>query len=501
MIRAAAGALVLTLGVCAAWTPTAQAGWLTKILRQAGDGAGGAGRHADLPAGFGALGDAAHHIRGITALERGVPLAAHVTPEGHWKFANKNGEVFTAANAEEMKRMLPSLAPGAAPDAKVSLYLTEETVFEGRALLKDLPPGIDLFLVDGSRSYRLLRRADSDRELLYAVLRPNLVVEAVDRQMFHEAAYHLNRPLNKSNIRVLAIETGGPKRLSSVPGFDPASKAALVDPIDPAHLEAAMSSLRGQSAVLTGRVENGVLHAGESSIALDKLYRAAEAQDVNLIVLQSQATRQPGGRNWLYQKVEVAGLDDALKRATFGDFLDALGASRGELAISAVPSGQGRITLRAVPTGDAAQPLTGQVGNWLGEAVSHVTGEVITKAVEVQARDQPAQTEQDLRILPWLPSIVHLVYFLLFLPGLFCIPVTWDWWQRVWPREAREDYKGALGYWAARCMRGLAYVLLFMPVAAVPALPVMAWRIIWGWLTLPGRVLRWIFRQFRPSPT
>lgn len=503
MSRRACIAIAIVLFAATAMTGAAasQAGWFTRILKEAGEAGSGASRHLDLPHGFGALDEAARHIKGVAALDKGLPIAAHVTPEGHWKFANKNGDVFTAANGEEMKRMLPSLAPGAAAEAKVSLFLSDETVFEGRALLKDLPPEADLYFVDRGNSYKLLRRSTDDGDTLLAVIKPNIVLTVGERRMFEEAVFQLARPLNKSNIRLLAIENGGPGRLSSVPGFDPATKAALVDPIDPSHLETALASVRGQSVVVTGRVEGGVLRAGDATLALDKLYRAAEVHDVNLVVLQSQSTRQPGGRNWLYQRVAVAGLDDAMKRATFGDFLNALGASRGELVVSAREAGSGRVVLNAMPTGDGAQPLTDQMSNWLGDAVSHVTGEVITKAVEVQARDKAAQEEQDLRILSWLPSTVHVVYLMFFVVGLFCIPVTRSWWSRVWPREVRADYSGAIGYWAARGMRVLAYLMLFAPLASVPALPVMAWRIVWGWLTLPGRVFRWIFGRSQPTAT
>jgi hypothetical protein len=485
--------LAFVLLALAAVVVPAQAGWFTKILKEAGEAAEHGGRRMHLPDGFGALDDAARHIKGVSAVGKGVPLAAHVTPEGHWKFANKEGEVFTAGNAEEMKRVLPNLAAQAPADTKVSLYLSDETVFEGRGLLKDLPPEADLFFVDGKASYPLTRSAAANGELLFAAIKPNIVVEIGDRRMFEEAVFQLARPLNKSSVRLLALEPGGPKRLSSVPGFDPATKEALVDTLDPAHLDTALASLRGQSVVVTGRVQGGRLFAGDVEVPLEKLTRAAEASDVNLVVLQSQATRQPGGRNWLWQKVAVTGYGDALKQATFADFLNALGATRGELSVTAAPAGLGRITLKAIPTGDAARPITDQVGDWMADAASHVTGEVITKSVDVHARDKATQTEHDVRIVPWLPSIVHVLYLGLWVLGLFCSPVSRGWWQRVWPREARGDYKGVLGFWAARLMRGLAFVFLFMPIAALPALPVMAWRIVWSWLTLPSRIWRWLF--------
>lgn len=492
-VRRVTSRVVLLLAIAIAAAPIqAEAAWW-KVLKGVGDvgDAGRAGR-LNLPDGFGALDDAARHIRGVAAVGKGVPLAAHATPEGHWKFANKDGEVFTAANAQEMQRVVPTLAAGAPADSKISLYLSEETVFDGRAALKDLPPQADLYFVDGKTSYRLTTRAGTSGQALFAAIKPNIVVEVTDRRMFGESVFQLNRPLNKSNMRLLALERGGPKSLSSAPGFDPVTKDALVDAVDPAHIESALARLKGQAVVVTGRVEGGRLYAGDVDLSMQDLASAAQRSDVNLVVLQSQATRQPGGRNWLWQKVEVAGYGDALKQTTFADFLNALGAQRGELSVAATPSGQGRIALRAVPTGDVAEPLSGQLDGWWAEAVSHVTGEVITKAVEVHARDERTQIEQDVRIVSWLPSIVHVLYIGLFVLGLFCSPVSRGWWQRVWPREVRAEYAGVLGYLTARLMRGMSYILLFMPAAALPALPVMAWRIIWAWFTLPGRIWRWL---------
>ena len=60
--------------------------------------------------------------------------------------------------------------------------------------------------------------------------------------------------------------------------------------------------------------------------------------------------RQPGGRNWLWQRIAVGGLDDALKRATLGDFLDALGKARGGVPRQRhARSLPGRVSIRAVP--------------------------------------------------------------------------------------------------------------------------------------------------------
>jgi hypothetical protein len=40
-----------------------------------------------------------------------------------------------------------------------------------------------------------------------------------------------------------------------------------------------------------------------------------------------------------------------------------------------------------------------------------------------------------------------------------------------------------------------------MPLASIPALPVVMWRVVWGYLTLPGRIFRWLFGRSQAKAT
>src|SRR6476620_3141557 len=314
-----------------------QANWLSKVV--------GAAEHAGSRAaklGTGALENAALHLRSLPPkAEGGAALAAQATQEGHWRFVNRAGETFTARTPEELKRVAGVLVPETNADAKLSLYLTEDTVFQHRSALKDLPKGTELYVVARNESYRVLRRGEGAAERLFAEVRPSLVVELADRKMFEEAVWQLARPLNKANVRVLSLEPGGPPRLASAPSVDPATKRALVDVIDPASLPAALGSVRGQTVLVTGRVDGRLLYVqpssgAERSILLPDLFKAAEEADVNLVVLRAASTpRQPGGRNWLWQKVEVKGLEEALQRARVADFYNALAPPTGRFAVTA----------------------------------------------------------------------------------------------------------------------------------------------------------------------
>ncbi len=64
-----------------------------------------------------------------------------------------------------------------------------------------------------------------------------------DRKLFDETVFQLGRPLNRSNIRVLALEPGGPQWLSFAPRFDPVTRHPQVDQVDPAALGGALRKL------------------------------------------------------------------------------------------------------------------------------------------------------------------------------------------------------------------------------------------------------------------
>src|SRR5690606_20296718 len=211
---------VLTAGFSA----PSDAHWLTRLAREAGDAGSTAGMKAGRR-GLGALDEAASHVAGLPRVGQGTALAAHATPEGHWRFVSRDGEVFTAASPDEMARVRTALAPDAAPNDPLALYLSADTVFTRRNLLSELPPDAELSLVVGKEAYKL-RSVRAGRELA-AEFRPNVTVTLTDFPMFKEAVAKLGRPLEKAHIRVLALEAGGPQRLTTAPRRDPKTRVAL----------------------------------------------------------------------------------------------------------------------------------------------------------------------------------------------------------------------------------------------------------------------------------
>lgn len=479
----------------------AHAHWLTKIVREAGETAGGVGAKL-AGSGLDDLAGLARHLKLLHPESKGVAFIAHATPEGHWKFVSRDGEVFTAANADEMGRLVRNLAPDAGPaEGKLALYLSEDSVFARSEALKDLPEGAALHLLAGKVAYPLRRETAGG---LVAEVRPNILLRLGERRLFDEALWQLSRPLHKAHLRTIALEPGAAHTLSSTPRLDPVTKAGLVDRVDPWKLPSAMKALRGQTAIVTGRVDGELLHfrtdAGERSIILGDLLRAAGEADVNLVVVQAQRPVQPGGRNWLWQRVEIAGLRDAFDRATFADFLDALGAGRGELLIDAAQGTLGRTRLDVVPTGGGSSPITGVFGDWTDDIVSSIAGNVVTESLTIDLVAEERRRELDLRIVPGIPFVYQALYLAGLVLGLAGLGLARDWWRRLWPPEERREYAGRFGYVAARTVRGLLFTFFFLPIVGMPAgLFTIVWGTvlqIWWLLGAPFRFLGWLARRF-----
>jgi hypothetical protein len=81
-------------------------------------------------------------------------------------------------------------------------------------------------------------------------------------------------------------------------------------------------------------------------------------------------------------------------------------------------------------------------------------------------------------------------YLVLFVVGLFGLPISRAWWRRLWPPEAAFDYAGRTGYWAARTVRGAAFLLLFLPLTALVAAPFNLLRHVRHAASAPARLWR-----------
>jgi hypothetical protein len=415
---------------------------------------------------------------------RSVPLlGATVSQEGHWTFVNATGEAMTASGPDEIRRIIPLLTGGFA--GKPGMILADDVLLQHAERVKLLPPLSDLSVLVRNDVYPLARRSDR----LLAEVRPAVLVPAVDRKAFGLTLDQLARPLARADVRILALTIDGPETLPRRPPTDGDGKPAI-DAIDPYKLPAALSALSGQTAVVVGRQDGALLSfrlpsGGERTVLVDDLVGAAARHDVNLVILHATAARQPGTRNWLWQRIEVSGLEQARERPTFADFLDALagGDRAAPLEVTAVEQTNGRVRLTVARSPGAG----GGVGDYLAELAPEITGRVVSVRADAYVMSTARKDELARRLVPGIPADLQLLYVAGLVAGLLGAAVAWRWWTRLWPPEQPTDYASSVGYQLARGARLALFLLLFLPLAGVPAALWQIARQAWEVMTLTAR--------------
>lgn len=430
------------------------------------------------------LASAASMLRALPGNATTPAIAAHATPEGHWLFANAAGDAFTAGTPAELKRAPTVLAPDAKDGfAGTRLVLSRDSLFAGPTVLKDLPLTAALYVAaDGV----ILEARRTPRNTLAVMLRPGVSVEATGKPEFLEALTQLRRPLDAARMRILAAVPGSPASLPSTPKFDAAQGGASIDTVDPDRLPEALASIPRQTAILTARLDGANLailppSGPERTISLSALTAAARAADIDLLILHADPPRQPGGRNWLWQRIHVSGLDHATKRGTLTDFLDQLAGGTTIFAVTATADGDARTRLTAQPipayiassegvTGWIKQ-AAGTVSNAVtGAVTSQVTGTVQPAAIHASLVSTARRSELSHRLIPALPTSATTLYVLASILGLAALPQALRWWRQLWPHEVRTDYTDPRGYTLARAFRAVAFLTIFLPLAALPAI-------------------------------
>ena len=431
-------------------------------------------------------------VAGLDLKPPALALAARVSGEGHWTFTNASGQTFTAANPREMSLVTRTLAPERSPiGGPLILYIPAQSVITHTRHLKLLPSRAQLRIVTGGNSYQLMMlAAKPEARALFAEVSPNVFVRADRAASFDETVWQLRRSLNPRRIRTLSLEPGGPDSLSPRPPHRKEGQEPVVEPVNPPSLAGALRALSGQIIVITGRREGDdrlvyrTASGGEQALALPPVRAGAARADADLVMLTAAAPRQPGARNWLWLRVDVDNLFEALDRPTLGQFLNALAGDQGRLFVTVRHAGERRMGLSVVPL---AHQTTGRevgtIASLLAEIASEVAGTVVTHAVEVDLVARARADELALRLVPGIPSLLQHIYLASLLPGLIALPVTLAWWQRLWPAERHEDYAGSAGYLAAAAIRWALFAVVFLPLVGLLSL---VWALVGGALRRAG---------------
>ncbi len=459
---------VVSVALPGAGAQAAEATWLDRLRTRLGLGS--------APT-IATLDRVAKHVTSLPADRAAYVLAAETGADGHVRLVNRAGETFSAATADELTRGLANLlpatpaGPAGANTPPLTIHLTEASVFQHPQALSQLPAATRLRVMIGAEDWMVRRSGRGPTQRLYAEVAPRVLLALTSRADFDEIMAQLQVRVRSRTVRILALEPGAKTALASRAPATKLDAGPPVEPVDPDYLRHAFGALRGQLAVITGRVDGErLVYQGSSgperNMLLRDLAAGARDNDADLLLLASGWARQPGTRNWLWVKSDIAGLEAGLKSGTFADLLGLLAGDGNRMLVGITRDGADRVRLdvRAIPA-QGASPLA----DVLSDLVTGMTGTATPTAIEGHFKSEARRRELSLRIASRIPAVVQLGYLGLILLGLPGLAVARRWWSSIWPQESRSDYGSVSGWFAARATRGLAFGLLFLPLAGLPA--------------------------------
>lgn len=435
-------------------------------------------------------------------------LAVGTDDSGHLRIAAANGDEWVITTPDELAmaiRQSDRTAMGsltARSNKPTQIFVPDTELYRHSKLFAWLPSHVELRLIHRNKQhYRVTNSNDTGAAQWNIQVREHVQINLPSPEMLDEMLFRLERTINNNAIRLLRLQ---PEHEESLPTLARSSgyKMPAVDAINPAQLNQQLRSIRGQTAIISGRIESGVLiadagKAGISHTPLKKLREAATRAGVNLIIMDTTSPVQAGTKGLFGKQAHFPDLQQALQRNTYADFLDALAPAQSPIILTAQREGTRYIALSSSPrkTPQQSDALL------LTEVPS-----LVLHAIHIVARDQAETEEHDRRIVSWIPSWVLITLLGNAVLGIMSWSTAWShWWRKIWKPALRETHSNALTWYLMRSIRILVFFVLFLPVVGGPAflydIFMTVFRIfiailrsfIWI-LKLPVRLVLWVNR-------
>jgi len=366
---------------------------------------------------------------------------------------------------------------------RIELYVRDDQLFGHQTRLAALPDNFDLHIVHRRKNVYPVRRGSAG-DNLQVEARPNVLVGAANLRDLDEILFRLERVLNRAALRLLKVVPDSTQKLPTLPDRV-LGRAPEPHAIDSNNIAESLRPLRGQTAVLTGHIENNVLltqtrRGGKvTRLPIAKIRAAAREADVNLIVLDSNVPLQPGVRGLLGKRRSKT-LDAAFQANTNGEFLAALARHDAPINLRVESNGSRHVAISNVDRRPDVDLNT--------DELAHI--EHVVHGIHLLSRTREFEEEHDLRLVWWLPSYVVVALIVNLVAGVLAWGIAYgEWWARIWPPSESPQWFRRKISGAARL---LMFFVLFLPLFGGVALVWMVLRIALIIVLIPVRLTTWI---------
>ena len=288
-------------------------------------------------------------------------------------------------------------------------------------------------------------------------------VAVTDYAGLQKAIWHFNSPWANGPIRVLGLKDR------------PTHSLALSKGVKASTLRDLPHQLRGQTVALSGPIKNGNITVAGEKFSLGQLRNQAEKYDLSLIILESRGQLSS---MQLSRRIALMATDSTSQNT--GQFLNSILDNRSDVVYSISPAGKYQVLIsqRTAPTVlDSAEAAVSGTG---------IAVHVAIRAAIIFRPNESRQRELDLRLFPWLPSLVGIYLVISIIVGLLGYRYCNRFLNKLWAPTVREEHKHAVLYYLLNLFRQALLVLLIIPLLG---LPLALYRL----LALLVRAVIWVF--------
>ena len=502
--KIAFGLFALVVTIAAGAGHPARAGLVSALLKGAEHAAVKAGKHADdlLPG----IEDAARMARRLPDATDASRLAL-VPGEGKtWKLVPHEGEAISLSSLDDLNHSFddihfsskngPSKSGVKTRDAKAArrnLYhvaVREEDFFKLRDQIGDLPDGVTLQLMRRSgKAYPLAAVMEDGASRLMIRLNGNILLNPATAHALDANIDFLRRGINRSDLKIGSFGKTSPKTA--------AKRTDRVISLDAGLLDASLARMKNRTLMITGKIHMDAATSLNSlavkegktirNIPLASLEQAAQRQRVNLILVDSTSSLQPG-KSWFSKTGMEKRFAAAQQSVTQQDLLEAMAPSKADIVINASEGGKNRIMMatRYRPGNKIASPASAagtgdySLKGWLLDASFRAGLHQVRASVE----DPSYTREMESRWLPWVSNMALIGSIIAIVAFLAISAQTWHWWMAIWGLFLPN------GQALSPLTRGIR-LITFLPFALLAFTPALFWLAIKDWFLF----FTWPFRK------
>lgn len=301
--------------------------------------------------------------------------------------------------------------------------------------LDALPRNIPLLIQVDKHLYRL------EKQISWVLKAGGAGIKVQDYAGLHKAIWHFKTPWANGPIRILGLKD------------QPAHSLAISEGVTSNALKNAPQQLRGQTVVLVGSINNGNIKVAGEQFSLGQLRNQADQYDLSLIVLESS------------DKLSAVDISRRIKLTTrngvpqsTGEFLSNIVDPSANTIYEIAASGKNQVLI-------SQQTITQATTTTPGPATSvAIAVRLGIRAAIIFRPSESRQSELNLRILPWLPSLVGIYLLVSSLIGIYLYRRSNAFLGLLWPSPSRERFPHPLAFYPLAGLRFTVLLGLVIPI-------------------------------------